>query len=238
MYFVFDVETIPDYDLLKSVVGDQFANDEELLEAANEHLTKNKQGFLPPMFHRIVSWVGLWVDDSCHPKAKHAWSGTDEKEGLKSLMISLSEYKDFGVVHHNGKGFDLPLITYRCLKHGIQMTSRLSHYDIKYRYSKHNIDLVDEFSNFGASAWPKLKHLGLLVGIPFKQTGEGDQVKTMFEDGRLSEIEHYCYEDVLATYIIWLNLRHTFSDIKTENYKILHDRAVQRLHEIQQISPG
>jgi predicted PolB exonuclease-like 3'-5' exonuclease len=71
------------------------------------------------------------------------------------------------------------------------------------------------------------------VGIPFKQTGEGDQVKTMFEEGKLSEIEHYCYEDVLATYIIWLNLRHTFSDIKTENYKLLHDRAVQRLKEIQ-----
>ncbi len=237
MYFVFDIETIPDFDFLEGVTEGSWENRDQLLEMAAEQLAKNKSGFLPPMYHKIVSWVGLWVDDACNPKAKHAWSGHDEKAGLEHLMSVLSEYKDFGVVHHNGKGFDLPLITYRCLKHGLQMTSRLGHYDIKYRFSKHNVDLVDEFSNFGASSWPKLKHLGLLIGIPFKQTGEGNQVLAMYDDGQLAEIEHYCYEDVLATYLIWLNLRHTLSDIRTESYQHLHTRAVQRLQQIQQGLP-
>lgn len=237
MFFVFDIETIPDFEFIEGVVEGTWETREDLLDMAGEQLAKNRGGFLPPMYHRIVSWVGLWVDDACNPKSKHGWSGTDEKEGLLKLMSVLSEYKDFGVVHHNGKGFDLPLITYRCLKHGIQMTSRLGHYDIKYRYSKHNVDLVDEFSNFGASSWPKLKHLGLLIGIPFKQTGEGNQVLAMYDDGQLDEIEHYCYEDVLATYLVWLNLRHTLADIRTDVYHHLHSRAVQRLQQIQQGLP-
>ncbi len=237
MFFVFDIETIPDFDFLEQVVEGTWETRDELLDLASEQIAKNKSGFLPPMYHRVVSWVGLWIDDACNPRAKHAWSGHDEKDGLMQLMTVLSEYKDFGVVHHNGKGFDLPLITYRCLKHGLQMTSRLSHYDIKYRFSKQNVDLVDEFSNFGASSWPKLKHLGLLVGIPFKQTGEGNQVLTMYDEGQLAEIEHYCYEDVLATYLIWLNLRHTLSEIRTEAFQHLHVRAVQRLQLIQQGLP-
>ena len=49
------------------------------------------------------------------------------------------------------KGFDIPVLAYRAMKHGLQMPIRMSNYDIKYRYSRHNIDLVDEFSNYGAS---------------------------------------------------------------------------------------
>jgi len=237
MIFVFDIETIPDFDFIESVVEGEYSDRSHLLEIASEELARNKSGFLPPMFHRVVSWVGLWVDDACNPKTLHSWSGHDEEDGLIKLMQVLSEFKDFGVVHHNGKGFDLPLLTYRCMKYGVQMVSRLNHHDIRYRYSKQNIDLIDEFSNFGASSWPKLKHLGLLIGIPIKQTGEGNKVLEMYENDQLSEIEHYCYEDVLATYIIWLNLRHTLSEISTDRFVHLHERAVIRLTSIQQGSP-
>lgn len=234
MYFVFDVETVPDFEFLRRVVDGPADDEDLLLEQASEQLTRNKAGFLPPMYHRVVSWVGLWIDPACNPKAKHGWNGQDERTGLEMLMSVLAEYKDFAVVHHNGRGFDLPLLTYRCLKHGLQMTSRLNHYDIKYRYSKQNVDLVDEFSNYGASSFPKLKHLGQLIGIPFKQTGEGNQVLDMFRAGQLAEIEHYCYEDVLATYLVWLHLRHTTSDISTESFRHLSERAHLKLTEIQQ----
>jgi len=234
MFFVFDVETIPDFEFVRQVIENPEENEDDLLIQASEELVHNSSGFLPPMFHKLISWVGLWIENNGVPKQKAAWHGTNEEEGLKSLFETLSTYKDFGLVHHNGRGFDLPLLTYRALKHGMQMPKRLNHHDIKYRYSNDNVDLLDEFSNYGASSWPKLKHLGYLIDIPFKQTGEGNEVLRMFRDGKLSDIEHYCYEDVMATYVVWLHLKYTVGTISKELFDNLNDRAMNKLTEIQQ----
>ncbi|MDX1670992.1 MAG: ribonuclease H-like domain-containing protein, partial [Balneolaceae bacterium] len=199
MFFVFDVETIPDFEFIRQVLEHPEEDDEALLLQAGEELARNPAGFLPPMYHRMISWVGLWIENNGAPRQKLAWSGEDEKEGLEQLFDGLGTYKDFGLIHHNGRTFDLPLLTYRAMKHRLQMPVRMNHYDIKYRYSKHNVDLMEEFSNYGASSWPKLKHLGFLIKVPFKQTGEGNEVLDMYNNGELERIEHYCYEDVMAT---------------------------------------
>lgn len=233
MFFVFDVETIPDFEFVRQIIQDPEENEDDLLIQASEELARNSSGFLPPMYHKVISWVGLWIENNGVPKQKAAWNGTDEKEGLEELFKVLGTYKDFGLVHHNGRGFDLPLLTYRALKHGLQMPKRLNHYDIKYRYSNDNVDLIDEFSNYGASSWPKLKHLGHLIGIPVKQTGEGNEVLRMFREGKLDEIEHYCYEDVMGTYVVWLHLKYTVGDITKELFNNLNERAMNKLKEIQ-----
>jgi len=233
MFFVFDVETIPDFEFVRQVIKNPEDNEDDLLIQASEELARNSSGFLPPMYHKMVSWVGLWIENNGVPKQKVSWHGTNEKEGLEQVFDALSTYKDFGLVHHNGRGFDLPLLTYRALKHGLQMPKRLNHYDIKYRYSDDNVDLIDEFSNYGASSWPKLKHLGHLIGIPFKQTGEGHEVLKMFREDKLPEIEHYCYEDVMGTYVVWLHLKYTVGDIDKELFDNLSERAMSKLTEIQ-----
>ena len=234
MFFVFDIETVPDFDFIREILKMPDVSDEDALEIAEEELARNKSGFLPPMYHRVVSWVGLWIENNGMPRQKKSWNGTDEVEGLKSLFNALNTYKDFGLIHHNGRGFDLPVITYRALKHGLQMPRRLSHYDIQYRYSSHNVDLVDEFSNYGASSWPKLDHLSQLIGIPVKQTGGGNKVLAMFEDDKLDKIENYCHEDVMGTYIIWLHLKYTAGDISDEVFSNLKERAMGKLNEIQE----
>lgn len=236
MFFVFDVETIPDFAFLRSVLNNIESSEEELLIEACELLTRNNSGFLPPMYHRMVSWVGLWVENTGKPVQKTGWNGNDEKEGLTRLFDALLTYKDFGLIHHNGRGFDLPLITYRAMHHNMQMPIRLNHYDIRYRFSKANIDLMDEFSNYGASSYPKLKHLGHLIDVPFKQTGEGNEVLEMYKEGQLEQIEHYCYEDVMATYIVWLRMKYTTGDIAEEVFTNLNERAISKLKEIQRQS--
>jgi 3'-5' exonuclease len=233
MFFIFDLETIPDFEFVRRVMNDQETTDDDLLIAASEQLAKNSSGFLPPMYHRMVSWVGLWVENTGKPVQKASWNGQDEKQGLKSLFDTLLTYKDFGLIHHNGRGFDLPLITYRAMKHGMQMPLRLNHYDIRYRFSKSNVDLMDEFSNYGASSYPKLKHLGYLIDVPFKQTAEGNEVLAMYREGKLDEIEHYCYEDVMATYIVWLRMKYTTGDIAEDIFNNLNERALSKLKEIQ-----
>jgi 3'-5' exonuclease len=234
MYFVFDVETIPDFDFLRAVLNNHDSDEEDLLLEASEKLTRNQSGFLPPMYHRMVSWVGLWIENDGKPKQKVSWNGNDEKQGLNEIFDTLLTYKDFGLIHHNGRGFDLPLLTYRAMKYGMQMPLRLNHRDIRYRFSSVNVDLMDEFSNYGASSYPKLKHLGYLIDVPFKQTGEGNEVLDMYKNGDLNKIEHYCYEDVMATYIVWLHMKFTVGDIHVESFTNLRDRAMNKLTEIQE----
>ena len=234
MFFIFDIETIPDIELVRTVMDDLDSEEEALLEVASQELAKNSVGFLPPMYHQLVAWVGLWIDNRGEPKQKMGWNGINEKEGLQNIFEAIGTFKDFGLIHHNGKGFDIPALTYRAMKHGLQMPSRMSDYDIRYRYSKYNIDLMDEFSNYGASSWPKLKHLGQLIGIPFKQTGEGNQVYEMFKRNELDLIEQYCYEDVLATYIIWLYMQFSTNRIHEDQFHRLKERVLSKLNEIQE----
>lgn len=234
MYFVFDIETIPDIPFLRMILEEAPEDDEALLELASETLGQGKARFLPPMYHQMVSWVGLWITDTGEPRQKVSWAGPNEREGLVQLIETLRTYKDFGVIHHNGKGFDLPLITYRAMRHGLQLPARLSNHDIRYRYSRHNLDLMDEFSNFGASSFPRLKHIGALLGIPVKVTGEGDQVMEMFVKGDFKQIERYCHEDVMATYLIWLHLQFTNGSMLLREFDDLRTRAMAKLREIQE----
>lgn len=234
MYFVFDVETIPDFKFIRTLLDDLESSEDDLLIEAADQLANNKSGFLPPMYHRIVSWVGLWIENDGKPRQKIGWNGEDEQEGLNQLFDTLHTFKDFGLIHHNGRGFDLPVITYRAMKYGMQMPLRLNHRDIRYRFSNANVDLMDEFSNYGASSYPKLKHLGYLIDIPFKQTGEGNEVLRMYRDKELELIEHYCYEDVMATYIVWLHMKYTVGDIPSGAFTNLKERALNKLKEIQE----
>ena len=83
MYFIFDIETVPDFDFVRTVLNDQNSDQEQLLEIASEELARNKSGFLPPMYHRMVSWVGLWIENTGQPKQKVSWNGEDEKEDVR-----------------------------------------------------------------------------------------------------------------------------------------------------------
>lgn len=235
MFFVFDIESIPDFKFIRSLLENPAEDDDELLIQASEELARNSSGFLPPMYHQMVSWVGLWISNTGEPKQKLSWTGADEKQGLLSLIDALQTYKDFGLIHHNGRGFDLPLILYRAMKHHLQLPHRLNKYEIRYRFSKENIDLIDEFSNYGASSWPKLNHVSSLVGIPVKQTGHGNEVLKMFRENELEKIERYCYEDVVGTYLVWLHYRYTIGEMDSALFENLKTRAMQKLKDIQDL---
>ncbi|PTM20849.1 MAG: hypothetical protein DA446_01420 [Bacteroidetes bacterium] len=235
MFFVFDVESIPDTRLIGQVLERPEVPEDELLESASQELTKGGSTFFPPMFHQMVSWAGLWIEDNGKPVREDAWSGNDEKQGLQKLFDQMNTYKDFGLIHHNGRGFDLPLLTYRAMRHELQMPVRLGQHAIRYRYSRENIDLMDEFSNYGASSYPKLKYLGHLMNIPFKKTAEGSEVYALFKRGELEQIQTYCHEDVIATYLVWLSFKFTTGEIAKTSYINLKERALQKLKSLQEL---
>ena len=127
------------------------------------------------------------------------------------------------LVTHNGRGFDIPVLKYRAMLHGIRAPwlhkggDRYGNY--RYRYSSEwHCDLMDVLADYGASKSIKLDEVSKLFGFPGKFGIDGSQIKGMHEAGQLKEIRDYCETDVLNTYLVYLRYALHCADLTKEGY--------------------
>lgn len=210
---VFDIETVPDAELGRRLgfEGDDFAVAAQMLAARAE---ETGSSFLPLEQHRIVAistllrggdQLQLWslgTPDSGEDDLVRRFFG-----GLDKLVPTL--------VSWNGSGFDLPVLHYRMLRHGIASPiyweTGERERDFKWnnylnRYHARHVDLMDVLSAYQARGRASLEHVALLLGLPGKLGMSGDRVFDWWKAGRLAEIRAYCETDVLNTYLVWLRL--------------------------------
>ncbi len=131
------------------------------------------------------------------------------------------------LVTYNGRTFDLPVLKYRAMKHGIQAPWLYKGGDRYGNYSYRNnsdwhCDLMDVLSDFGASRAVKLDEVSKVFGFPGKFGIDGSQVAGMYEDGQIKEIRDYCETDVLNTYLVYLRYMLHRADLTKDAY----DKAV------------
>ena len=128
--------------------------------------------------------------------------------GLEKLRPTL--------VSWNGSGFDLPVLHYRMLRHGIASPTYWDtgedDRDFKWnnylnRYHARHLDLMDVLSAYQARGRVSLEHVALLLGLPGKLGMGGEQVFEYWRAGRIAEIRAYCETDVLNTYLVWLRFQ-------------------------------
>jgi predicted PolB exonuclease-like 3'-5' exonuclease len=190
---VFDIETIPD---------------------ADHHIGEDMPKAL---FHKIVaiSYLRASVvesDGDRHFAIDLLKTGGDVTSPEKELVAGFWQFIEKvkpRLVTFNGRGFDLPVLKYRALKHGIaapwfaQGEGKWDNYSGRYSVDWH-CDLMDALADFGASKACKLSEISSLLGVPSKLGIDGSLVKEYVESGRLAEIRNYCETDVLATYLVFL----------------------------------
>ncbi len=121
------------------------------------------------------------------------------------------------LVSWNGGGFDLPVLQYRALKHGIQAPRYWeigeSDRDFKWnnylnRYHWRHVDLMDVLANFSPRANAKLDEIATMLGFPGKLGMDGSQVWGKYLEGGVREIRNYCETDVLNTWLVYLRFEH------------------------------
>ena len=118
---VFDVETIPDIDSGKKIFNLEGLSDKNAAELMFSHRYQKSNGrteFLQHYLHKIVTIsVVLKTDDKLS-----VWSLGDknstETELLERFFEGIERYTPV-IVSWNGSGFDLPVIHYRSLIHGV-----------------------------------------------------------------------------------------------------------------------
>lgn len=211
--FSFDIETVPDTDLGRHMYGLEGLEDEDVGTAM---LFKRQQSvghdFLPLHQHRVVAIsVALRRGDTFR-----VWTlgdeASDEAEIVGRFFDGIARYTP-DLVSWNGGGFDLPVLQYRALMHGIQAPRYWeigeSDRDFKWnnylsRYHWRHIDLMDVLSNFNPRASAKLDEIASMLGFPGKLGMDGSKVWGKFLEGGIREIRNYCETDVLNTWLVYL----------------------------------
>ena len=140
---------------------------------------------------------------------------SSERELVQRFFDGLERYSPV-LVSWNGSGFDLPVLNYRALRHGVNAHRYWevgeSDRDFRYnnylsRYHWRHIDLMDVLSGYGASGRASLELASQLIGLPGKLGIGGAQVWPAYRRGELAAIRDYCETDVLNTYLIYLRFR-------------------------------
>jgi predicted PolB exonuclease-like 3'-5' exonuclease len=107
-------------------------------------------------------------------------------------------------VTFNGNTFDLPVLRYRAMIHGVAAPG-LAARPYFNRYTEDAIDLCDILSSFAPHTKASLNELSKIMGMPGKPEGiDGNEVERYFLEGKIKEIADYCETDVVNTYRVWL----------------------------------
>lgn len=215
---VFDIETVPDTSLGRQLLNiDESLSDADVAKAmAFKRLQETESEFLPLHQHRIVA-ISVALR---HRDRLQLWSlgseASDEAELITRFFEGLEKYLPV-LVSWNGSGFDLPLLHYRALKHGVASPQywEIGDENREFRYNNYlgrfhwrHIDLMDVLSGYQPRSRAKLDEVAVMLGFPGKLGMSGDKVWDVYLQGGLKQIRDYCEMDVLNTYLIYLRFQH------------------------------
>ncbi len=226
---VFDIETIPDLAQARRLYHLDGLSDEDTHKALKQ-LRREKVGhdFSPLYLQRIVAISLVFANDKQH----RVWSlgdlESDEKDLIQRFYAGLDKYKPT-LVSWNGSGFDLPVLHYRTLLHGVSAPTywetgenesafRWNNYLNRYHYR--HLDLMDILAAYQSKAYAPLDDIATMLGFPGKMGMHGSHVFEQFQQGNLIDIRNYCETDVLNTYCIYLKFELMRGNLTPDLYQL------------------
>jgi hypothetical protein len=217
-YFVFDIESIADGELVSRLryPGENLTATAAVARYRAELLAKYESDFIPYTFqvpislaiakvaadYHLIDLVALDEPNfRPHIITEHFWRGW-ERYGRPTL------------VSFNGRSFDVPLLELAAFRYGIGLAGWFNLHAKSFDQPRHrynfdgHLDLQELLTNFGSTRFTGGLNLAAnLLGKPGKMDVQGHMVQDMFEAGKLAEINDYCRCDVLDTYFVFLRTR-------------------------------
>lgn len=210
---VFDIETIPDVESGRNLYQLEGLSDQDTAKALFA-LRRAKTGteFLPHYLQKICA-ISIVLS---HRSQIKVWSlgdeQSDEKELITRFFAGIEKHTPT-LVSWNGSGFDLPVLHYRSLLHGIsaptywevgenQQGFRWNNYLSRFHYR--HLDLMDVIASYQNKAFAPLDDISSMLGYPGKMGMSGAKVWDQYSEGQIKSIRDYCETDVLNTYCVYL----------------------------------
>ncbi len=211
---VFDIESIPDVAGLRALRGESADKSDAEVYAAYiaERQAKGQSDFMPLHLQRIL--VISCVFRNAEGLRIHSFvdkDGASEGKVIQTFFNSIEKHVP-QLVSWNGGGFDLPVLHYRGLKHGVTASQYWevgeTDRDWKFsnyigRYHMRHLDLMDLLAMYQPKNNAPLDAMAKLCGFPGKLGMDGSAVYPAYLAGNTDEIRRYCETDVMNTYLLY-----------------------------------
>ena len=211
---VFDIESIPDVEGLRALRGAPADRTDEQVYAAwlAERKEKGQSDFMPLHLQRIL--VISVVFRNAEGLRIHSFvdrDGASEGKVVQTFFNSIEKHQP-QLVSWNGSGFDLPVLHYRGLRHGVEASKYwdMGEDDREYkwnnyisRYHMRHLDLMDLLAMYSPKNNAPLDAMAKLCGFPGKLGMDGSQVYAQYLAGQTDDIRRYCETDVMNTYLVY-----------------------------------
>lgn len=225
--FVFDIETIPDVASGRRLYDLQGLSDKEVADVMF-HKRRQETGseFLKLHLHRVIAIsVALRTRENfC------VWSlanpDSPENDIVEAFYAGIEKHTPT-IVSWNGKSFDLPVLHYRALLHGVNASRywengeqdnsfRWNNY--LSRYHVRHTDLMDVLAGYEMRAYAPLDEIATMLGFPGKMGMSGTRVLDEYLAGNTAGIRDYCETDVINTYLVYLRFELMRGNLNNAEY--------------------
>lgn len=241
---VFDLETIPDAQGLRQLnpQWDSLSDGEVIEQALQARRESHGTDFLPLHLHKIVV-IGCVFRDDQGFRVRALGEADDSESTLMAGFFKTIGHYTPTLVSWNGCGFDLPVLHYRSLIHGVAAPRywetgnddrdfRFNNY--LNRYHTRHIDLMDVLAGFNGRANAPLDQLARLCGFPGKLDMDGGQVWQSWQAGQQESVRQYCETDVVNTWLLYCRWRLLKGELSAAAYAT----ELQLVRETLQDLPG
>ena len=241
--FVFDIETIPDIESGKKLFDLDGLSDEAVAQALFAKAREDSgRDFVRHHLQKVVAISAVFR----YKDTLKVWSlgneDSSEAELIERFFSGIDKFMPT-LVSWNGSGFDLPVLHYRALLHGIaapkywemgDCDSQFKWNNYLNRYHARHLDLMDVLAAYQGRACASLQDIAVMLGLPGKMGMAGDQVWGAYCRGEQKSIRDYCESDVLNTYLIYLRFELIRGKLTPEEYALECDLLASILKEADQ----
>ena len=243
---VFDIETIPDVAGIRAIENlPAGLSDYEVAEwAFQQRRASHGHDFLPHHLQRVVA-ISCVLRDAQHFRV-FSLSEPESGEGeiIQRFFDGIEKFSP-QLVSWNGGGFDLPVLHYRAMLHGVSAPrywemgegDYADARDFKWnnyisRYHMRHLDLMDLLAMYNGRANAPLDELAKLFGFPGKLGMDGSKVWDAWQAGQAAEIRDYCETDVVNTYLVYTRFRRLRGELSAADEAAEHLFVRNHLHTV------
>jgi predicted PolB exonuclease-like 3'-5' exonuclease len=231
---VFDIESIPDIAGLRALRGAAPESSDAEVYAGwlQERKERGQSDFTPLHLQRVL--VISCVFRHAEGIRIHSFvdrDGGSEGKVIQTFFNALEKHTP-QLVSWNGGGFDLPVLHYRGLRHGVvaerywSMGEGEGAEDREFkrnnyisRYHSRHLDLMDLLAMYQPKNNAPLDAMAKLCGFPGKLGMDGSQVYPAYLEGKLEEIRRYCETDVMNTYLLYCRFQQMRAGLTGPQYE-------------------
>lgn len=227
---VFDIETIPDVEGGRRLYDLGGLSDKEVADVMH-HMRRQETGdsdFLRLHLQRVAAISAVLRSGDTLKVWTLGETDSSEQEIIQRFFDGLDKYVPT-LVSWNGSGFDLPVLHYRALLHGVAAPRYwdVGEHDRDFKWSNYlsryhwrHIDLMDVLAGYQPRASAPLDQIAVLLGLPGKMGMSGAKVWESYLAGDLSGIRNYCETDVLNTYLVYLRFELMRGNLSPQAYQL------------------